>query len=122
MSFESELRAATEGLPPTIRVWLTRALRSGWYAIGPGAYGGGDGGRVCPIVAAAKMAGVWGADGLRPDNPFWGTVDHPSPAVEEFAAYFDLCAEQLGTPAALAVVTESLAAQATQRASASSSR
>lgn len=122
MSFESELRAATEGLPPTIRVWLTRALRSGWYAIGPGAYDGGDGGRVCPIVAAAKMAGVWGAEGLRPDNPLWGTVDHPSPAVEEFAAYFDLCAEQLGTPAALAVVTESLAAQATQRASASSSR
>lgn len=46
----------------------------------------------------------------------------PSPAVEEFAAYFDLSAEEIGTSAALEMVMDSLAPQATQRASASSSR
>ena len=80
------------------------------------------GDRVCPIVAAAKMAGVWGQHGLRADHPTWGRIEGPSPAVEEFAACFNLCAEEVGTSAALEVVIESLAGQATQRASASSSR
>lgn len=122
MTFESELRTATEDLPPTIRVWLSRALRSGWYAMGPGTYEDGRSNRVCPIVAAAKMAGVWGERGVRADHPTWGTIDGPSSVVEEFAAYFDLCAEEIGTGAALEVVIESLKTQATQRASASSSR
>jgi hypothetical protein len=122
MTFESELRTATEGLPSTIRVWLSRAVRSGWHQIGPGAYEDGSSNRVCPIVAAAKMASVWGERGLRAGHSTWGTPDGPSPAVEEFAASFDLCAEEIGTGAALEVVIESLEPQATQRASASSSR
>lgn len=122
MTFESELRTAADGLPPAIRVWLSRALRSGWHQIGPGTYEDHGSDRMCPIVAAAKMAGVWGERGLRAGHPTWGTIDSPSPAVEEFAAYFDLCAEEIGTEVALEVVMEALAPQATQRASASSSR
>lgn len=113
MIFESELRVATLGLPPTIRVWLGRALRSGWYAIGSGAYDGGDSGRVCPIVAAATMAGLWGPEGLRNGEAAWGTPGGPSDAVEEFAAYFDLYAEERGTRAAVAVVTDELGTPAT---------
>lgn len=120
MTFERELNAATTNLPPTVRIWLERAFRSGWFAIGPDAYDGD--GRMCPIVAAATLAGAWGPHGLRLGNPHWGSEAGPTPAVEDFAAYFDLCAEQLGTEGAIAVVIEALAGQATRRASASSSR
>lgn len=106
--YECELRKATTSLPATVRTWMERALRSGWYAIGAGAYDGGDGGRVCPIVAAAMLAGVWGPDGLRDDSVAWGSRAGPSHRVEEFAAYFDLYAEERGPRAALAIVTDQL--------------
>lgn len=107
MVYENELRMATTSLPRDVRAWVERALRSGWYAIGSGAYNGG-GGHVCPIVAAGMMAGLWGPEGLRSDDVAWGTAAGPSDAVEEFAAYFDLYAEERGTGAAVAVVTDEL--------------
>ena len=81
-------------------------MRSGWFELGSGAYDGG--GRRCPIAAGAHLAGVWEEDGVKSGNEEWGTPNGPSSAVEEFAAYFDICAETVGLEQALAVVRAAL--------------
>jgi hypothetical protein len=106
-----ELRRATLNLDPEIGRWMIRALDSDWFRVEPGAYEhGGPGGTVCPIVAAATMAGAWSHGQLLPGNPVWGTPDRPTTQVEEFAAYFDLCAEDSGTATAIRTVRRALAA------------
>lgn len=104
--FEEELARASAGLPRGVRLWVKRAIRSDWFELGSGAYD--DGGRRCPIAAGAQLAGVWDAGGVMPGNEKWGTPGGPAPAVEEFAAYFDLCAGDVGLERALAVVRATL--------------
>jgi hypothetical protein len=87
---------------------MRRALDGGWFDIGPGTYDGGPGGTVCPIAAAAKLAGAWEDGTLRPGWNSWGTPDGPSQLVEDFAAYFDLYAAEVGLEPALALVMDSL--------------
>ena len=99
--FDHHLRQAIQNLPPGVALWISRAIRSDWFQLAPGAYADEGSGAVCPIAAAALMAGVWGDSGLLPDRPEWGSVRGPSAQVEDFAAYFDLCAEELGTAQAL---------------------
>lgn len=112
MMFEQELRAAVGLLPGDLRVWMSRALESGWFSITAGSYeNGGPGGTVCPIAAAAKLAGAWVDGGIK-GHDRWGTSEGPSPEVEDFAAYFDLCAEEVGLDRAIAIVSEAIAASA----------
>lgn len=107
--FDKQLIQATHGLPPTIRRWVSMAIRSGWFHIEPGDYDGRPRGGVCPVTAGAILAGVWGDGCPKPGHPEWGTVDKPSAEVEDFAAYFDLCAQELGTEQALRIVQTALA-------------
>jgi hypothetical protein len=106
MRFDIELRQAVAALPSEVRSSMHRALRSGWFSITAGTYGGGS--EACPIVAAARMAGVWNGTGIRPGNPEWGGIAFPSPQVEDFAAYFDLYAEEFGIDEAVSIVLASL--------------
>jgi hypothetical protein len=107
--FADELRRATLRLPSGVAGWVAKALRSGWFRIEPGAYEDGDPeGPVCPIVAAATMAGAWLNGRLLPGNSEWGDSNGPTPAVEDFAAYFDLCAGELGTANALEIASQTL--------------
>lgn len=100
-----ELRRAALNLDPDIGRWMIRALDSDRFRVEPGAYEhGGPGGTVCPIVAAATMAGAWRDGQLQPGNPLWGAPDRPANEVEEFAAYFDLCAQDSGTVTAITTV------------------
>ena len=55
----------------------------------------GPGGAKCPVAAAATLAGVWRDGGIE-GRPRWGDDEEPASAVEDFAAYFDLCADELG--------------------------
>ncbi|MGH8571440.1 MAG: hypothetical protein ACREX8_02540, partial [Gammaproteobacteria bacterium] len=97
MTFDRELRGAVRRLPPDVAVWTSRAIRSGWFSLAPGVYeDGGPGGAVCPIAAGATMAGAWVNGGIAEGHEAWGTPQGPSPEVEDFAAYFDLCAEEAG--------------------------
>ena len=107
--FERELLEATTNLPQPIAIWMARAIRSGWFEIGSGSYIDRAGGTVCPVVAAATLAGVWRNGQLLPGNDLWGTHSAPSEVVEEFASYFDLVAEDAGTEVALQIVDETLA-------------
>lgn len=104
---------AVMGLHPTVRLWMSRALRAGWHPVGPGSYDGGPGGTVCPIVAAAKLAGAWSEEGLRAGWDEWGTPEWPSPPVEEFAACFDLCADEIGVEPTIGLLSEALSTAAT---------
>ena len=106
--FECQLRHATRSLPSGVARWTSRAVGSGWFHIAPGAYDDDGSGAVCPIVAAAIMAGVWADRGLLPGHAEWGDASGPSESVADFAAYFDLCAEELGTVEALDVVRDEL--------------
>jgi len=107
--FSEELRCAALNLPTDVARWVLRALNSDWFRIEPGAYEeGGPGGAVCPIVAAATMAGIWGEGKLLPGNQAWGSPKCPTSEVEDFAAYFDLCAEESGTPTAIDTVRAAL--------------
>lgn len=107
--FADELRRATLNLPTEVARWVGWALRVGWFRIEPGAYEtGARGGVVCPIVAAATMAGVWLNGGLLPGNSNWGSPSGPTAEVEDFAAYFDLCAEELGTAETVRIGRETL--------------
>ena len=56
--FESELINATENLPPNVKRWISRAIGSEGFQIGPGEYDGRPEGGVCPVVAGAILAGV----------------------------------------------------------------
>lgn len=107
--FIDELRRAALGLDTEVARWVIRALDSDWFRIEPGAYEhGGPGGAVCPIVAAATMAGVWRNGQLLPGNPGWGSPERPANEVEDFAAYFDLCAEECGSVNAIETVRRAL--------------
>lgn len=107
-----ELRQATLGLDTHVACWLVQALSSDWFHIEPGAYEHDDpGGAVCPTVAAAKMAGIWRGGQILPGDPAWGTPEGPVAEVEDFAAYFDLCAEDLGTTQAIEVTCRALDSQ-----------
>lgn len=109
--FIDELRGAALTLPIDVSRWVIRALDSDWFRIEPGAYErGGAGGGVCPIVAGATLAGIWRDGRLLPGNPVWGTPERPADEVEEFAAYFDLCAEESGTAQAIEAVRGAFAA------------
>lgn len=108
MSYVADLGAAARGLPRGISVWMRRALESGWFEIRHGIYDGGPGGSKCPIAAAAEMAGIWSNGVISCGNPDWGDPDAPSPEVEDFAAYFDLHAEDVGIDAAVEVVLDAL--------------
>lgn len=99
----SELRGAVASLPASVREWIDRSLRSGWYEIGSHSFQA-PGGTLCPIAAAATMAGIWHDGALKDGNPDWGTPDAPSAAVEDFAAYFDICAEDDGLGRAIELV------------------
>lgn len=106
--YEQHLTAAVRGLGAETRRWLGRALRSGWYRIGAGAYDDGQDGTRCPIAAAALMAGIWSDGGIVDGYPEWGTPENPSPAVEDFAAYFDLFSSERGVMAAVDTVQKAL--------------
>jgi len=107
--FGAELQRAALDLPGDVAFWMGRALRTGVFQIQSGAYGSGlPGDVVCPIAAAAAIAGVWLDGALLPGNPRWGTPTGPSTKVEDFAAYFDLCAEEMGTEAAIRIVRDTL--------------
>lgn len=109
--FIDELQRAALNLHTDISRWVIRALDSDWFRLEPGAYEhSGPGGPVCPIVAAATLAGIWRDGQLLPGNPVWGTPEHPANEVEDFAAYFDLCAEAVGTAQAIETVRGALAA------------
>jgi hypothetical protein len=111
-----ELRRAVLNLDPDVGRWMIRALNSDWFRIGPGAYEhGGPGGAVCPIVAAATLAGIWNDGQLLPGNPVWGTPERPANEVEDFAAYFDLCAEYSSTAHAIETVRGALVASSRPR-------
>ena len=84
------------------------ALRSQWFHIEPGDYDGRPRGGVCPVTAGAILAGVWADGRPKRGNPEWGTEEEPSVEVEDFAACFDLCAQDLGTDEALAIVRVAL--------------
>jgi hypothetical protein len=107
--FIDELRRAALNLDTDVARWVIRALDSEWFRIEPGAYEhGGPGGAVCPIVAAATLAGIWRDGQLLPGNQVWGTSERPANEVEDFAAYFDLCAEDSGTGQAIETVRKAL--------------
>ena len=109
-AFDAGLRLSTRRLPGDLRLWMSRALDSGWFDIGPGDYDGGADGTVCPIAAAAKLAGAWEDGAMAPGWDSWGTPDGPSELVEDFAAYFDLHAAEIGIEPALALVKQALGA------------
>lgn len=107
--YVQELRRATAVLPSGVRRWMARAFDSTWFQIEPGAYDAGHrGGHVCPFVAAAMLAGVWSRGEVLPGNPDWGSPDGPTAEIEDFAAYFDLCSEQIGTLAATDVIRDAI--------------
>lgn len=107
--YADELQRATLDLPSGVGCWVSRALKSGWFRVEPGDYeNGGPGGAVCPIVAAATMAGLWSNGELLPGNPAWGSPSGPTAEIEDFAAYFDLCAEEFSTVIAIRIVNETL--------------
>lgn len=88
---------------------MRRALASGWYHIEPESYESQIG--VCPLVAAALIAGVW-RDGHAADGgPDWGSETEPSALCFVFAVSFDLFAEEAGTDRAIEVVLAGLSAE-----------
>lgn len=106
MHERESLLLAIRQLPDDIRCWLAVALISGRERIGAFSYANDL--TVCPIVAGAKAAGIWDGDHIAPGNPSWGTPDRPSPEVEEFAAWFDLCCEETGLTATVETVRGAL--------------
>ena len=104
--FQTEVRMATRRLTADLRTWMRRALDYGWFDITSGDYDSGSGSR-CPVSAAATMAGAW-VDGGIVGRPEWGSSDEPAAEVEDFAAYFDLVAEDIGIYEALALVRREL--------------
>lgn len=116
MDEHGNLLRAIEHLPEDIRGWLRAALANGRYRIGAFSYANDL--AVCPIVAAAREAGVWDSDHITPGNPDWGTPDGPSPEVEEFAAWFDLCCEDNGVTATVETIREALEISLTARVAA----
>lgn len=69
---------------------------------------------VCPLAAGALWAGVWEDGAITDGAPDWGTPDGPSAEVEEFAAWFDICADDDGLDVAVEVVRVALAVTGTR--------
>jgi len=103
---ERHLIAAVRALPADIAAPLRVALEQGEFRIGAFSYETEL--AVCPIAAAAKVAGVWHGGCPQLSGPPWGTEDCPSPEVEEFAAWFDICAEERSLEQAIAIVWAAL--------------
>lgn len=55
------------------------------------------------------MAAFWSGGAIAGGHPSWGTPEAPSAAVEDFAAYFDLCSAEEGLDRAIGIVAEALA-------------
>lgn len=102
--FSEQLRESVGNLPGDLRLWMGKALESQQFQIGAQAYDDGPGGTLCPIAAAATLAGAWTGDGISPGRPHWGTVNGPSEPVEDFAAWFDLCSESEGLESAIELI------------------
>jgi len=101
-----DLRTATALLPDPVRRAMRLALRSGWYRIEPGSWESAT--AVCPLAAAAKVAGVW-RDGHAADGgALWGDEHEPAITGFAFAVAFDLYAEEAGTDAAIELLLEEL--------------
>jgi hypothetical protein len=109
MTYVTHMIQATHNLPKGPKSWISRALRSGWFKITSGTYDGGPERGVCPVAAGAILAGIWENGRPKPGNPEWGTENEPSLEIEDFAAYFDLCAAQIGTEETLRIVQRELA-------------
>src|SRR4051794_18242289 len=99
---QRRLSTATFLLPPEVAFYVLLAIESGRFRFGAWSYERDL--AVCPIVAGAKLAGVWHEGAIAPGKPEWGSPDAPSASVEEFAACFDICAEDEGLNEALATV------------------
>ena len=89
--------------------------RIGWqrpaerlFRLAAGTYEDPGNGTVCPVVAAAKLAGVWVNGELAAGNPDWGTPTDPTAEIEDFAGYFDLCVEELGLAQTIEIVRRTL--------------
>ena len=93
------LSLAVHGLPPRIARSMHLALTYGSFRIGPKSWENDL--TVCPVAAAAKVAGVWRDRAPMADGPEWGTPEEPGFEVEEFAACFDICCEDEGLDAAV---------------------
>ena len=106
MNAMSSLVRDTLRLPPPVRRAMRFAVRSGWFEIEAGVWESET--AVCPIVAAGKVAGYWRGRHLADGGPEWGDQERPSPALMAFAVSFDVCAEEIGTAAAIGVVSEAL--------------
>ena len=106
MNERENLLLALDHLPEEIRVCLGVALSTDRPRIGAFSYANDL--AACPIVAAAREAGVWNGDHIAAGNPAWGTPEGPSPEVEEFAAWFDLCCEEHGLIPTVEAVREAL--------------
>jgi hypothetical protein len=102
--YETELRRAVRALPADLRRWMAVALRQRKFAICSGQWQGSDDESMCPVAAAADLAGAWGSDGIAPGWAAWGGPDGPSEAVEDFAAWFDLLSGETGLGRAVLVV------------------
>lgn len=95
----AQLSLAVYGLPTRIATSMHVALAHGSFPIAPRSYENDL--TVCPIVAAAKVAGVWQDRAPTPAGWEWGTAEAAAPEVEEFAAWFDICCEDEGVEVAL---------------------
>lgn len=104
-----DLRVATSLLPDPIRRAMWLALRSGWYRIEAGFWETDDG--LCPLAAAARVAGVWRNGVFAGHGPEWGDEHEPSVEAWDFAISFDVCAWELGTAAAVELVLSELEAR-----------
>lgn len=111
-----ELSLAVHGLPFRVAQAMHTAFAYGSFRLGPKSYENDL--TVCPIAAAAKVAGVWRGGAPTEDGPEWGTPDEPCFEVEEFAAWFDLCCEDEGLDAALQRVRGELLLRLRSRAAA----
>ncbi|MGH2965110.1 MAG: hypothetical protein ACRDMH_06990 [Solirubrobacterales bacterium] len=104
----TRLRLAIFNLPPSVAYWLACAMRSRSFRIGAGSYEDPESGTVYPVVAAAKLAGAWVSGELTAGHPDWGAPNEPALEIEDFAGYFDLCAEELGIAEAIDIVRRTL--------------
>jgi len=89
-----------------IRLALWSAIESGEFSFIAGDYDDG-GGRLCPLAAAATVAGVWDSQTRSPAHEAWG-IEAPSAEVEDFAAYFDLASDETSVQWSIALVSREL--------------
>jgi hypothetical protein len=108
-----ELLSAATRLPPGVARWAEAALRSGRYQIGYRRFETDL--HVCPIVAGAKLAGIWHDGGVLPGHDEWGTPDAPAPDVWHFVCSFDWYADTYGVDEAVHVVLNALSARESRR-------